>query len=114
MTDSVPSTPAPSDEGPPTSGQVEAQPMVLGGYEFREREGLSGIVYRPVPVAGEGATPWIVFVPDAPVTVGRVRAQVIEAMHLLSARILSCPTGSGGAASELADLARTLRDLGAD
>lgn len=114
MTDSVPSTEAPSDEGPPSSGQVEEQPVVCGGYAFRKREGIEGILWCTLGPAGEVVGPWLPFVPQTDRSLLSARNKIAHAMDLIAARVVACPTGAGPATRELAELGSAFRALGFD
>lgn len=111
MTDSVPSTEAPSDEGAPTSGQVAEQPAVVGGYAFRKREGLPGVEYCMPGPAGDLLGPWYPFVPTAEVTHVVVADLLLTSMALLGAQLVVCPTGSPQIPRQLADLGAALAVL---
>lgn len=111
MTDSVPSTPAPSDEGPPTSGQVAAQPAIVDRFAFRKREGLPGVEYCEIGPTGDLVGPWFPFVPDANVSAAVVGDLTMNAMALLAAQLVACPTGSPSIPRQLADLASVLTAL---
>lgn len=98
MTDSVPSTPAP----------VEEQPARVGGYAFRKRAELLGVEYCSVGPAGDLVGPWFPFVPDAQVSAVVVGDLTMNAMALLAAQLVACPTGSPSIPRQLADLASVL------
>lgn len=108
MTDSVSSTPAPSDEGAPSSGQVAEQPAVVGGYAFRKRAGLPGVEYCVPGPTGDLVGPWFPFVPEAEVSAVVVGDLTMNAMALLAAQLVACPTGSPSIPRQLADLASVL------